>query len=310
MLMNNRKSTNTFASYRLFMLLKFLSDNKASVKDIVNYLESIDPDKRRYSVITVYKYLNSVKAMGFKLIRNNRLEYSLSKQPFTFKFSKNSLHALKLLEIYSKHTEEENLKADLTAIVNKIKNSLDTESYALYEDASIDEIEVNNKYSDDCLNLVNRFEQYIKDDLKLCISYKEDKNTIKRVIASPIEIEDKENKVYFVVYDSTRGQNIFLAPEKITEIEQLPQKTYGKAVPVTVMYEIKGRLKNRYVLKKYESLYSSDENTAVIINKGEDKDKLIKRLIGYCDLCRIISPKSYVNDMKSELDLILKNYEE
>ena len=39
---NSINVTNTFASYRLFKLLKFLSENKASVKNIIKYLEFID----------------------------------------------------------------------------------------------------------------------------------------------------------------------------------------------------------------------------------------------------------------------------
>lgn len=306
--MKDRKSTNKFASYRLFMLLSFLSDNKASVKDIVNYLESIDPENRRYSVITVYKYLNSIKALGFKLIKNDNQEYAFAKRPFVFNFSDNFISALKFFESYSDYIEEENLKINLKSFLNTVKYSFDDESYSRYENSAVCNIVVRQKYSEDKLKLINKFEQYINDNLKLCISYKENKNTIKRIIAAPFEIEYKENKAYFVVYDGIKGQNVFLDLEKIVEMEQLPQKNIGKSLPTTVMYEIRGRLKNRYVLKKYESLYSSTDDTAVIINKGEDKDKLIKRLIGYCDLCRIISPKSYINDMISELDAMAEIY--
>lgn len=309
MKMNNRKSTDTFASYRLFMLLKFLATKQATVKELVNYLESIDPDNKRYSIITVYKYLNSIKALGFLLEKNEKQKYTIMKYPYSFNFSESSIRALKFLEKYASDTEEDSLNIKLKNFIKEVKTHLNKYSLDTYDKIQIEDINFPQKYTKDKLDLVNKFEQCIKDNLKILISYQEDTKSIKRIISEPIETEYNENDIYLVVYNSTKGQNIFLELEKIIEIEQLPQKSFGNSIITTVMYEIKGRLKNRYVLKKYESLYSSTENTAIILNKGEDKEKLIKRLIGYCDLCKIISPKSYKADMIAELDTIIKNYE-
>ena len=79
-------------------------------------------------------------------------------------------------------------------------------------------------------------------------------------------------------------------------------------MPTTVTYKIKGRLKETYVLRDYETLASTSENESVIVNKGEDETELLRRLFGYCDLCEIISPKSYKEKMIEELDCMLKNY--
>ena len=61
--MRNR-STTSFASYRLFELLKYLANNPATIQEILEFLTEIDPEHRKYSTITVYKYLHSLQALG------------------------------------------------------------------------------------------------------------------------------------------------------------------------------------------------------------------------------------------------------
>jgi len=307
--MKNRKSTTTFASYRLFMLLKILFENKATVKDIVVYLEKIDPTNKTYSDITVYKYLNSLRSMDFDLVRDEQNRYTITKLPYTFKFPKEVLSVLKSINDYTSFIEETTVKNNLSNFISMIKKRLNDEDVDYFEHVKTENITTERVYTQKELELIKNFERNVKENFKICISYKEDKSTVKRLIVSPVSIEYKENKVYFVVSDSAKCKNIFLELEKIIEIEQLPQKAVFQSIPVTVLYEISGRLKRRYVLKSNETLASSTEDTAVIINKGEDKDKLIKRLIGYCDLCKIISPKEYKEDLLNEVENMLNLYE-
>lgn len=307
--MKNRKSTNTFASYRLFKLIKFLSENKASVSDILKYLESIDPGSKTYSPLTIYKYLNTIRTLNFGLERDNDNKYFLSKLPFTFSFKDSSLKGLKYLSEYKEYIEEDKVRNDIDELLLGVENRLEFDKIDYYNNLNINKINLPRIYTDEEKSLIKTFEKYIKDSLKIFVSFKENKNILKRVLANPVEIEYKENKVYFVVYDMTKGQNIFIDIEKIIGIEQYPQKSMGSSLPVTVTYKIRGRLKRVYVLKKYERISNQSENEAIVVNKGEDKELLIRRLIGYYDLCEILSPKSYKYAIKDELDAILANYE-
>ena len=47
-----------------------------------------------------------------------------------------------------------------------------------------------------------------------------------------------------------------------------------------------------------------------ISNTGEDKDKLLARLLRYDNLCEIKSPQSYREEMKAMLEKMLSNYGE
>ena len=307
--MKNRKSTTTFASYRLFKLVKFLSESKASVMDIVKYLESIDPDSKTYSPLTVYKYLNTIKALNFELERGKDNKYFLKKLPFTFSFKDTSLYALKYLSVYKDYIEESGVKKDIADLLLRIENRLEYDKTDYYKDLDISKINLPRIYTYVEKTLIKTFEKYIKDSLKIIVSFRENKHTLKRFLANPVDIEYKDNKVYFIVYDVTKGQNIFIDIEKIIEIEQYPQKSIGISLPVTVTYKIRSRLKRVYVLKNYERISNHTDNEAIIVNKGEDKDMLIRRLIGYHDLCKILSPLSYKSAMKDELDAIISNYE-
>jgi len=306
--MKTKKGTTSFASYRLFKLLLFLSNNKATVKDIIDYLESIDSENKIYSPITIYKYLNSLRAMNIILERDSKNRYYIDNIPFKINFSKNTLYSLKYLFEYSKYIEETSIKTDIQNMLSTIKKYLNEEQEDYFNSLEIDNIKLPRIYNEKEKALIKKFETLIKSDSKICISFKENKDIIKRLIVTPISIEYKENNVYFVVSDITKAQNIFIEVEKIVEIDTTPQKSVKNIIPVTVVFKIKGRLKNRYILKKYERYGDITENTAIVINRGEDKDKLIRRLIGYCNLCEIISPQSYKNDMIEELNTMLKIY--
>ncbi|MBR1908214.1 hypothetical protein IJ818_04700 [bacterium] len=307
--MKNRKSAASFASYRLFKLLLFLSEHKATVKDIISYLEDIDPESKTYSHITIYKYLNSLKAMNIVLERDNENQYFIENIPFKLNLSKSALSSLKYLSEYSKYIEEERVKKDIKNILLIIQRHLNEKQYKYFNELNINDIKLPRIYSENEKELIKNFEKFIKLDSKICVSFKENRNTIKRIIVTPVDIEYKENNVYFIVSDITKAQNISIELEKIIEIEQTPQKSIKNTIPITVIFKIKGRLKNRYILKKYEKYGEITETEAFVINRGEDKDKLIKRLIGYTNLCEIVSPQAYKNDMIEELDTMLKNYE-
>ena len=202
--MKNRKSTTTFASYRLFMLLKILFENKATVKDIVVYLEKIDPTNKTYSDITVYKYLNSLRSMDFDLVRDEQNRYTITKLPYTFKFPKEVLSVLKSINDYTSFIEETTVKNNLSNFISMIKKRLNDEDVDYFEHVNTENITTERVYTQKELELIKNFERNVKENFKICISYKEDKSTVKRLIVSPVSIEYKENKVYEMRYPHHR----------------------------------------------------------------------------------------------------------
>ena len=185
-----------------------------------------------------------------------------------------------------------------------------TKQIDYYKSIVVDNAEISKPYTNKEKELISLFEKFAKDRMKACITYYANKNTVKKVTVDLIEISYKNEKSYFKVSDSIKGQIILIGIKNVISIEQLSQKSRGIFIPTTVTYTIKDDLKKSYTLKEGERLASSSENSAVIVNKGEDKTELIRRLLGYCNLCKIETPKSYKDEIVSELDKMLKNYEE
>ena len=306
--MRNR-STTSFASYRSFELLKYLANNPATIQEILEFLTEIDPEHRKYSTITVYKYLHSLQALGIPFKKVN-YKYVLEKLPFSFDFSNEDINAIKILSFCAENMPEAAVRNNFNEIIQLLVPKVSTKQRDYYKSIVVDNAEISKPYTNKEKELISLFEKFAKDRMKACITYYANKNTVKKVTVDLIEISYKNEKSYFKVSDSIKGQIILIGIKNVISIEQLSQKSRGIFIPTTVTYTIKDDLKKSYTLKEGERLASSSENSAVIVNKGEDKTELIRRLLGYCNLCKIETPKSYKDEIVSELDKMLKNYEE
>ena len=76
-----------------------------------------------------------------------------------------------------------------------------------------------------------------------------------------------------------------------------------------VTYKLYNDLAQKYTLRENEDLITSDlPNSITIMNRVEDKDELISRLVRYDKYCEIISPLSYRNEIKCIINNMLNNY--
>lgn len=301
-----RRSTTTFASYRLFELLKFLSKNSATIPEIIEHLSSVDPAHRKYTSITIYKYFNTLRAMGLPLKKVNN-KYLLESLPFSFNFSKDDIKAIKILSVCAEHMSEKSVKDEILSFLDTLAPTISSDKKKYYKSLNINKKHFK-KYTKEEEKLISDFEKFSKDKLKVEISYRDEKDTVKTLVVDLIDITYREGMLYFKVYDAIKGNILKISIKQVVSMTQSSQKSKGVYVPTTVTYKIKDRLKETYVLRECETLESSTANEAIIINKGEDKSELLRRLLGYCDLCEIISPKSYKEEMIEELDCMLKNY--
>ncbi len=97
------------ACIRVLETLKFLYKNNASVQDIINHFENIDPNNRIYTNEVILKYINTLKVFGFRFIKQKD-KYVLLNSPDHISLDKDDLKALYLLENSAKLLPEESLK--------------------------------------------------------------------------------------------------------------------------------------------------------------------------------------------------------
>lgn len=147
------------------------------------------------------------------------------------------------------------------------------------------------------------FERAINRKRKILLLFK----NRKEIECIPLGIEEKDKNTYF---------KIFCKKERLINVNRLSgvrmsEKPFVEAYggETIVIFKLKGKLAKRYETRPHETLSGPDsEGNVTITNKGEPKEALLSRLMRYDNLCEIISPKSYINDMRDIINNALSNY--
>lgn len=147
--------------------------------------------------------------------------------------------------------------------------------------------------------IANDFQKYVDLAQKLKITYDGETS-----IVIPKGVEIYEDRVLLDVYNPKKAENYKFLTHNIEKIEILPIRVVPVNVTYSVVFEVYGRLIVNYRLRDGERVESFSDEKKVIINTGEDKKALIKRLMKYGENCKITSPKFLQQEMLDELDKV------
>ena len=99
--------------------------------------------------------------------------------------------------------------------------------------------------------------------------------------------------------------------KRVSGIKVLNEKYAPFFSDQSVLFRLKGKLAQRYQLRENETIMpESEPGTITVSNRGENKDILLSRLLRYDDLCEILSPKSFREEMMQIVNDTLANYGE
>ena len=147
--------------------------------------------------------------------------------------------------------------------------------------------------------IANDFQKYVDLAQKLKITYDGETS-----IVIPKGVEIYEDRVLLDVYNPKKAENYKFLTQNIEKIEILPIRVVPVNVTSSVVFEVYGRLIVNYRLRDGERVESFSDEKKVIINTGEDKKTLIKRLMKYGENCKITSPKFLQQEMLDELEKV------
>ncbi len=147
--------------------------------------------------------------------------------------------------------------------------------------------------------IANDFQKYVDLAQKLKITYDGETS-----IVIPKGVEIYEDRVLLDVYNPKKAENYKFLTHNIEKIEILPIRVVPVNVTSSVVFEVYGRLIVNYRLRDGERVESFSDEKKVIINTGEDKKALIKRLMKYGENCKITSPKFLQQEMLDELEKV------
>lgn len=301
-----KKTSGT--SIRVLETLKFLYQNNASIQDIINHFEKIDPNNRIYTNEVIAKYINTLKVFELRF-RKDKDKYVLLNTPIQFDFNENELQAIKLIEKFADILPEEVINKEITEFLQDLEKRFSDDTRRLASNIKRMNFTNPNINYQKYAKQIKTYEKYCFDRQKLKITYRNILNKEVTSMVEPNEIKYIGNNVYLSIYNPLSAQIQDINFTDIIEVSQLPLKSNSNNMYSSVIFELKGRLAKSYKLHESEKLLKIEDNgNILIINQKEDCTLLLKRLMRYGENCEIISPKSLREEMIKMLNSILAKY--
>jgi predicted DNA-binding transcriptional regulator YafY len=277
---------------RVLEFLKLLILNDIDLKDIFNFDNKLFQDI--FAQETFLKYISTLEISGFGISKIGK-KYSLNNSINRLDLDKSELQAL--IKIYESFDFSciENQREYINSFFAKIKKLLPEEIKKEFEN----NINQFKNRENSIASRSNYYQKYVDLEQKIKITYNGETITV-----DPKKVEINDNTIYLIVYNPKTAEIIKLLTDKISSIETLPLKSSSYNMTSSVVFEVYEGLIDNYRLRECEYLQSFDKTKKVIVNKGEDRIQLLKRLMKYGENCKIISPKSFKEQYLAELEKI------
>lgn len=294
---------------KLFQFIKMLYEGDVEFKTVINHFSDGNYDGTSNTHVTLNKYLNALKIFGIKVKKKNN-KYSMLSSLYKIKFSLEDLKSIALLKETSEIMANGKIKDSLNKLIRSIEIRYDEGAQ------SLSKIEDNTKNlhlnfaQAEMIEQIKQCEQYCHDNQKLEIIFTTDKGEEINLLCSPLEQIYQKRKVGLKVLGNN-GTRIYEIPfENIKSVKQLPLAASSQSIPTTVVYKIKNRLAQNYKMRDWERCEKIEyDGSHIIVNKNEDLNQLLKRLMRYGRECEIISPKFLKEEMIERINETLSNYQ-
>ena len=293
---------------KMFEFLKLLTQGPVDFKDVIEIFSDEKTAGKSNPHVTLNKYLNTLKVLGLK-IKKKQNKYYLLNFPYKISLDTNDIKSLSLIKQASELLPKGKTKKNIDSIIKSIEIRLSESTQAIEKTMSTTE---NIDYSfihDEIKDQIKRCEHYCQEHQKLEILYTTIKGEQETIKCSPIEIKYEKRKVCLTVNVQSQSKIVDIPLEQILKIKQLPNATTQQIVSTTIVYKLKNRLAKNYKLRAWERSDGLDSNgNLIVINKNEDQDQLLARLMRYGEECTIESPKFFKEKMLELINQTLENY--
>lgn len=277
------------SSMQVLKTLLVLLDGSYTMQDLVIKLNENEKDSV-FNNSVVSKYINTCRYCGIEIPKIHN-KYFVAKIPFGLNLSSHDVDLLKKMQIICKDTFSKKINNGFNSFLEKLNK---------YSNKTILRIEKNT-----LLMTYEMFEKAINEEKKVCLMLKNKQI----LVCIPMCITTHQKRVYFNIKHDNKEKSIavdrIIGLEILEEFFKVPDYEQNEAV-----FELYGALADRYNLRENEILLEKEPNRVKILNKGEDKDMLLSRLLRYDSLCKIKSPSNYCTEMKKIIVETLANYGE
>jgi len=301
-MINFQENSNIVPSgYRILYVFLLLLNGHFSQKEINEKLSCHPSIEQAFAKDTLLKIINTLKASGIKIVKHEN-KYSVSSLPWAFGLDSKNLSALSDLGVFVKSLGQEELWESYKFFLSSLARYL-PENISLLSFCRVSSDVTSAKYQKYLL-LIKKIEQAKKNNCRIKVTLPEECCTF-----DTYYIEYDADSVFVCGYNVKAHENKKINIAEVKSIKQLPQVSSGMFFPSCVTFKITGRLMKSYNLRENEKLIVFGFDNLVIVNKGEDKKNLLRRLLKYKNLCEVIAPESFREEFVTMLKETLANYE-
>ena len=273
------------ASYKVLKTLLCLFQDNLSMQELISQLELSGYGP--YNNYIVSKYINTLKCCGIDIQKINN-KYCIINFPIGLKFSSLDTQLLYNIKTKTEKLTTNNMRYTINKLFDKLHLSFYKSGTGLLSSSNA------------CT--IKNLEHAYKSNSEIIISNNDDK----KISGFVRGIRIIDGKYYFIFANKKGTEQI--NPDNICHIEFLEKKVQTDYLPSSVTYELYGRLSKKYQLRENERIIKYNEDSIVILNKYEEQDELLQRLLRYDCYCKVISPIEFVNKFKTVINGALSNY--
>lgn len=277
-------------------------------KKVIDHFSNGQYDGTSNTHVTLNKYLNAMKIFGIKVKKINK-KYHMLSSIYKIKFNSNDIKSINLLKEAADVLPEGKNKSCFESFIKSLEMRYDESAQSLEQVTNTTKNLYLDFYHSEMVQQVKQCEKYCQDKQKLEIIFTNDKEEEINLLCSPLETTYQKRKICLKVLGNN-GSRIYEIPiENIKSIKQLPVASSAQSIPTTVVYRIKNRLARNYKLRDWERLDKIEsDGSHVIVNKNEDLNIILQRLMRYGRECEILSPKFLKEEMIERINKTLDNY--
>ncbi|MCR5261216.1 MAG: WYL domain-containing protein [Candidatus Gastranaerophilales bacterium] len=284
---------------RVLEFLKLLFRGNVELKEINNisdkFYQTIEAPE------TFLKYLSTIEVSGISVQKKGK-QYTLSSNLTAISLKEREMDLL--AEIYKGFNSScaENSRKDFEAFLDILYKSLKP-SVKTSLKKKIEAVKAS--CCDDLSKRAMFYQKYVDLGQKLVIKYRNE-----QYHAEPQSVEIENKNIYLNVYNNFSAENMKLLADEIESIQIVPLKNNATNLTTTVVFEVFEGLTYNYRLRENEKIQTFSNHNKVIINCGEDKNELIRRLLKYGENCKILAPQPFKEEFLKELEKVEVKYRE
>lgn len=305
--MSNNKKLND-GCLKIFEFLKLLYNDEAEYSKVLEiFQDEIKETTTNNIQVTLNKYINTLRVFGLKIKKENG-KYILENSLYTLDLLPADLNALCILEQSLQNFPNKKLVENVEDTLQEIKFRME-----MKDKLKLHTMTGNSEY--DFTFFYSNLREQIAECEKICsekfvinLIYSQNGEE-KSCKCIPKEVIYDSKNAYLTVYNTINHTPLEVPINRILSIAKLPQIAGSSEMSTTVVYKLKNRLAKTYKLKENE--YSegfNEKEELVVINKNENPDKLLHRLLRYTYNCEIISPKILREKMSKLINKTIEKY--